>query len=239
MKIISLWSGPRNVSTALMYSFAQLNDVTVIDEPLYAHYLSKTDVTHPGDQEVLETMEHDGTKVLRTIIEQEENKPILFLKNMAHHWIELDDRWLHKFENVFLIRNPEEMLPSLIHQLPHPTLRDTALKTQVDLFEKLTSNGHSPMIVDSKNLLLNPKEILSNLCSHLDISYSPSMLTWPKGARKEDGIWAKYWYHNVHKSEGFSPYSVKNEPFPSSLRPLLEECRPYYNYLYERSIKAN
>ncbi len=239
MKIISLWSGPRNVSTALMYSFAQLDNMTVVDEPLYAHYLSKTDVNHPGDQEVLDTMEHDGKKVLENILSSAQQQPMLFIKNMAHHWIQLENSWLDKFDNIFLIRDPREMLPSLINQLPQPTLRDTGLKTQVDLYKGLISRGHNPMIIDSKNLLLEPKAILSRICNHLDIPFSSSMLHWPKGPRKEDGIWAKYWYQNVHESEGFSPYLPKDVTFPSQLDPLLKECQPYYNYLFDQSLKIN
>lgn len=239
MKIISLWSGPRNVSTALMYSFSQIKGVKVIDEPLYAHYLSKTDVHHPGDDEVLATMEHDGNKVLENLLEQNDHQSVFFLKNMAHHWIELDDHWLDKFENIFLVRDPKEMLPSLINQIPNPTLRDTGLKTQVDIFNKLIADGHSPTIIDSKSLLLNPKDILSKLCDALGIPFNLSMLQWPKGPIKEDGIWAKYWYHNVHQSEGFSPYNPKKETFPYQLETLLAECQPYYNYLYERSLKEN
>ena len=235
MKIISLWSGPRNVSTALMYSFAQRKDTKVIDEPLYAYYLEITGAEHPGREEVLADMSSDGNKVLEDIINSTSDQN-LFLKNMAHHWIDLKDDFLDHFSNIFLIRNPVEMLPSLNKQLQSPVLRDTGLKKQVDLFKHLKSRGQTPMIIDSKRLLQNPSELLKAACESLDLPFDNNMLQWKAGARPEDGIWHKYWYHNVHKSEGFGKYQEKNEPFPDHLKPLLEECLPYYEFLLDQSL---
>lgn len=233
MKIISMWSGPRNVSTALMYSFAQRTDTEVIDEPLYGHYLSKVDVNHPGDREVLDHMEHDGTAVLDNILKSD-HKEILFLKNMAHHWISLNDEYLSAFTNVFLIRDPKEMLASLIHQIPDPVIRDTGLKKQVELYKLLP---HESVVIDSKELLTNPRNILTQLCIELKVPFDPNMLHWKSGPKKEDGIWAKHWYHNVHKSTGFTTYQAKNATIPNNLQPLLDECYSYYNFLYTKSLK--
>lgn len=237
MKIISLWSGPRNVSTALMYSFLQHPAIHTIDEPLYAHYLSRTEVTHPGEEEVLANMEHDGEKVLKGLLKDARDHEILFLKNMAHHWTDLSEHWLEKFENIFLIRDPKEMLPSLVNQLPNPILRDTGLKTQMEIYDLLKSQGKEPTVIDSKHLLKNPKKVLEIVCEKIGIPFTDKMLTWAKGPKVEDGIWAKHWYHNVHKSEGFSPYYAKQEPFPAALNNLLDECMPFYEYLTSKSIK--
>lgn len=239
MKIISFWSGPRNVSTALMYSFAQRPDTTVIDEPLYAHYLSSTGAKHPGMDIVLEKMENNGKRVLEEIYKKAESTPILFLKNMAHHWVDLDNSHLNKMDHVFLIRDPRQMLPSLINQIPNPILRDTGLNLQVDIFNYLCSQGRQPVIIEAKELLINPRNILEQVCTNLNIKFYDEMLSWPSGPKKYDGVWARFWYQNVHKSIGFAPYAEKTEDFPEHIKPLLDECLPYYNQLLTNALKNN
>lgn len=236
MRVISLWSGPRNVSTALMYAFAQRQDCEVVDEPLYAHYLSRVDADHPGRKEILASMNTNGKEVIENQM-RPGIKPIRFLKNMAHHWVELDDSLLHLFYNIFLIRDPREILPSLIKQIPSPILRDTALKRQWELYKKVNNKGKPVAIIDSKHLLMNPSEMLKKACNYLDIPFDTAMLSWQPGAISEDGIWAKYWYHSVHTSSGFQKYKKKEHPFPEKLVPLLKECEPFYNLLSDRSIK--
>lgn len=236
MRPISLWSGPRNVSTALMYSFAQRVDCEVVDEPLYAHYLSRVNVDHPGREEVLATMNHDGKKVLDHLL-LPGAKPLRFIKNMAHHWINLNDELLSKFSNIFLIRDPKEMLPSLINQITEPVLRDTALKSQWELYDKLMNKGVEVAIIDSAQLLMNPEVILKKTCEILQIPFDSNMLHWEKGPIPEDGIWAKHWYQNVHESNGFQPYRKKDTPFPDHLSVLLNECEPYYKLLFKHSLK--
>ncbi|WP_155212606.1 sulfotransferase family protein [Fulvivirga aurantia] len=237
MKIICLWSGPRNVSTALMYSFGNRPDTEIIDEPLYAHYLVQSGADHPGKQQTLTEQENDGNKVIQNLLSYSSDKPVLFLKSMGHHFLNLDHNFLHRFSNIFLIRNPREMLPSLSQQLPNPILRDTALDKQVDLYKRIINLKQEPIIIDARHLLENPEGILGKVCESLDIPFYNSMLSWQAGARKEDGSWAKYWYHNVHKSTGFRAYQKKKASFPASLEPLLNECLPYYQFLYERSLK--
>lgn len=236
MKIVSLWSGPRNVSTALMYAFNQHPDVTVVDEPLYGHYLKITDAEHPGKEEVLATMNTDGNEVLTNLSQAAIDTSILFLKNMAHHFIELDYRWLDKMSNVFLVRDPVEMLPSLSIQIPNPILRDTGLDQQVRLLNYLEEQRIAPVVIQAKVLLQNPENCLARVCEKLDIPFYKEMLRWPEGPIKEDGIWARYWYHNVHKSTGFQPYQEKKAAFPDHLQPLLDECLPYYQKLITYSI---
>ncbi len=210
MKRICLWSGPRNISTALMYSFAQRRDTHVIDEPLYGHYLRITNADHPGREEVIKNMNCDGNSVMRDIMrDKESNFKILFMKQMSHHLQGLDNEFLQKVDNIFLIRDPREVIPSLTIQLPDAKVRDTGLDIQWKLYQLLISKGGNPVIIDSRELLINPEFILTKLCAHLKINYSKEMLSWNPGPINEDGIWSKYWYETVHKSSTFMPYKPK------------------------------
>ena len=157
---------------------------------------------------------------------------------MAHHLIELDFGWLHQEEvvNVFLIRDPEQMLPSLVNQIERPTLRDAAYRKQAELYRELDEAGRSAEVLDSRLLLLDPAGVLEELCRRIGIPFEPAMLRWEAGPRPEDGAWAKYWYHNLHRSTGFAPYREKTAPFPEDLKSLLDECRPHYDFLRERAI---
>lgn len=230
---ICLWSGPRNVSTALMYSFSRRPDTKVIDEPLYGYYLKAFDVDHPGREEVLQHMSADGKHVIDDIILGNYEQPVLFIKNMAHHCYGLPDDFLSGLRNIFLIRDPREMLPSLIKQLPRPVIRDTGLPVQWQLFKNLKGKGKAPLVVDASVLLENPEKILRKICKTLEIAFFSNMLHWPAGPAEADGVWARYWYHSVHASTGFHPYSKKDEKVPPALEPLLQECLVYYNKLKE------
>lgn len=239
MKAVCLWSGPRNVSTALMYSFAERSDTRVIDEPLYGHFLLTTGADHPGREEVMAVVDCDGQRVMHELLTESADDPeVLFMKQMAHHLVHIDDEFLQRTRNIFLIRNPIEMLPSLTIQLPDAQLEDTGLKMQWELFKSLEDQGQTPAIVDSRELLLDPPGVLRQLCDNLDIDYTDDMLSWSAGPRAEDGAWAPYWYHAVHKSTGFSRYVPKKE-FPTHLEPLLAECSPWYDKLYRRAIRAS
>lgn len=235
---INVWSGPRNVSTALMYSFAQRADTRVVDEPLYAHYLRVSHADHPGADEVMAHMSTDATDVIRTTILGPCDRPVLFMKQMAHHLVELDRTFLAQTINVLLVRDPEEMLPSLAETLTHPTLRDTGLAMQSALLAELQALGQTPPVLDAREILLDPPSVLAELCDKLDIAFDPAMLAWPTGPRPEDGIWAKHWYHVVHRSSGFQPYQAKHAPVPEWLQPLLDECRPHYARLARHAIRA-
>jgi hypothetical protein len=236
---INLWSGPRNVSTALMYSFAQRTDTRVVDEPLYGHYLRVSGAEHPGAEEVMAVMECDGARVIQELILGPCDRPVLFMKQMAHHLVEIDRAFLAETANVLLIRDPREMLPSLAKNLTVPTLRDTGLAMQAELYDQLRALGQQPPVLDSKQTLLNPRHVLSRLCAALGIPFTEAMLSWPAGARPEDGIWAKYWYQAVHRSSAFLPYRTKDESFPDPLLPLLHECLPYYDRLAAVAIRAS
>lgn len=235
---ISVWSGPRNVSTALMYSFAQRPDAHVVDEPLYGHYLKTTGAQHPGKDELLRVLETDSDKIIRETILGYEGKSIFFIKNMAHHLTGLDRAFLEKLTNLLLIRDPREMLPSLVNQIPHPVLRDTGLDQQLSLFKNLVAADKPTFIFDSKDLLLNPEGILKEFCRFVGIPFYQEMLSWEPGPRPEDGAWAPYWYHNVHKSTGFAKYEMKKEKISPELQPLMDESVAIYEELYSNAIKV-
>lgn len=239
MQAICLWSGPRNVSTALMYSFAQRSDTRVVDEPLYGHFLRVTGTAHPGRDEVLAKVNCDGDAVMRGLLAEREEpgRKILFMKQMAHHLVDVDRDFMDRTSNVFLVRDPRQMLPSLTIQMPHAQLADTGLETQWRLYRDLAGLGQRPAVLDSRELLLDPRGVLAKLCAHLEIPFTENMLSWPAGPRPEDGIWAPHWYHAVHRSTGFSPY-VEKKDFPQQLEPLLERCQLWYDRLYEHAIRA-
>jgi hypothetical protein len=240
IKRICVWSGPRNISTALMYSFAQRQDTTVVDEPLYAHYLLNTPARryHPGAGEVLADQENDGEKVVQDVILGDYDTPVVFFKQMTHHLVELDWGFLDKTLNVLLTRDPRDMLPSYVKNVEQPTLKDTGYADLVTLLDYLRDRGQTPPVLESKQVLLNPRRVLARLCDQLEIPFDEAMLSWRTGPRTEDGIWAKYWYHSVHRSTGFQPYRPKTDPFPEQLKPLLHSCMPYYERLAELAITA-
>ncbi len=238
---VALWSGPRNISTALMYSFAQRADTTVVDEPLYAHYLSRThaDAYHPGSAEVLATQNNSGAEVIADIFLGEVATPVLFLKNMTHHLVDLDWSFMAEMVNVILTRDPVEMLPSYAKQIPNPSLADTGYAEHLRVLEYLHDLGRDPIVLDGKQVLLNPRGVLQTLCQRIGIPFDAAMLSWPAGPRPEDGSWAPYWYASVHRSTGFQPYKPKTTPFPDRLRPLLAECQPLYKQVSALAIQAN
>ena len=237
---ICLWSGPRNISTALMYSFAQRSDTRIFDEPLYGHYLVNTHAryTHPDAEEVIASMEVDGKTVIQELVLGEHDKPVLFFKHMAHHLVELDWAFMDETINIILTRDPVEVLPSYIKLVNEPTAHDVSYPQQIELLDYLRARGKTPLVLDSRQTLLDPRCVLTKLCQHIGIPFSESMLSWTAGARPEDGVWGKHWYHTVHRTTGFQPYKPKTAPFPDRLRPLLAECQGYYEKLSPLTITA-
>ncbi len=238
-----MWSGPRNISTAMMRAWGNRADTFVTDEPLYAHYLLKTGAPHPGAEEVMAHHETDWRKVVAWLTgglpqrEAASGRSIWYQKHMAHHLLpEIDRVWLDArgLTHAFLIRDPRDMLTSLVKHVPHPTLRDTGLPQQTEIFEHVwrTQGGRVPPVIDARDVLENPRGMLTLLCEALVAPFDEGMLRWPAGGRETDGIWAKHWYSSVEKSTTFEPYTSKNEPVPDGLQPLLRECTRYYERLH-------
>lgn len=240
IKRIALWSGPRNISTALMYSFAQRADTRVYDEPLYGFYLKETAAQeyHPAAEETINSMECNGEQVIKNML-TDESKPVLFFKNMTHHLLDLDTAFLKHTVNVILTRNPKEMIHSFAKVIPNPSLLDLGFEQHAQLVKKLRAFGQEPIIIEGKDILKDPLQGLSQLCDQIGISFDEAMLSWEAGSRPEDGVWAKHWYGNVHSSTGFQPYIEKEVDIPEHLKALEQQCQKLYQEVKERpaSIK--
>ncbi len=237
---IAMWSGPRNISTAMMRAWGARDDTAVVDEPLYAHYLLATSIDHPGRAEVLAAHETDWRRVIAQLVGPiPDDRAILFQKHMAHHLLdEIERGWLTRMRNAFLIRDPREMLISLSRNLPNPSLADTGLPQQVALFEHLTRESADPPVLDARDVLENPRGMLRALCDALDVPFQEAMLSWAPGRRATDGAWAPHWYTNVEGSTGFAPYRAPTAPLPAHLAPLLAECMPHYERLHARRLRG-
>lgn len=241
---IAMWSGPRNISTAMMRSWGSRPDTFVTDEPLYAHYLKSTAADHPGRDEVIASHESDWRTVVQWLTGPVPGaKAIWFQKHMTHHLLPGIDRawlWGAGFRHAFLIRDPEEMLVSLAKVTPNPALADTGLPRQLELFEAERARlGRTPPVIDAADVLSDPRGMLTRLCAALAVPFDERMLRWERGRRETDGVWAKWWYGVVEQSTGFGPYVPRRDRPPERLGPLLEECRRYYDALYRCRIVQN
>lgn len=221
-----------------MYAFDQRDDTVCVDEPLYGYYLARSGAQHPGRDDVVQAMNTDGRAVVAETILGQVDQPVLFCKQMAHHLEGLDWAFLARTVNVLLIRDPREVLPTLTRQLPHAALADTGYATQVRLLDYLDEQGNSPVVLDARELLLNPEFILRGLCTAIEIPFRSCMLSWPAGPKPCDGVWAEHWYHNVHRSTGFAPYRAKTAPLRANLQPLYDQCAPLYRKVYARALRA-
>lgn len=238
-KIIHLLSNPRNISTALMYSFAQRPDTGVIDEPFYAYYLSLVPVLHPGREEVLASQPHTLLEIFDAIRTEATTHPVVFLKNMAHHLIQMDWGFMLPFSNILFIRDPKQIIASFSKVLEKPTMNDIGLEQQSRLFHFLNERlGHPPLVLEAGELLKNPEKILSDLCAALEIPFEEKMLRWEAGGRKEDGVWAKYWYKNVHASTGFGQPPSGEIVLSEHGAELYEAALPHYQFLFDYALKA-
>jgi Sulfotransferase domain len=237
---IAMWSGPRNISTALMRSWGNRPDTAVVDEPLYAHYLKVTGVEHPGRDEVIARHECDWRVVVAGLTGPiPGGRDIYYQKHMAHHLLpEIERDWLADLTHAFLIRDPAEMLTSLIRVTPHPRIEDTGLPQQVRLIQEIEGQTRRlPPIVDSRDVLSDPRGVLGRLCERLGVAFREEMLSWPAGPRDTDGVWARFWYAAVEKSSGFEPYRPKSEPVPAEFAELARECRKLYDWMYARRLR--
>ena len=231
---IAMWSGPRSISTALLRSWGNRPDCAVWDEPLYAHYLTRCTPDHPGINEVVAAHETDWRKVVaRMLGPVPGGRAIFYQKHMAHHLLpNLDRDWVAGLRNALLIRDPGEMLTSLVRVTPRPELSDTGLPQQWELFQDLR-----PPVIDARDVLENPSTMLAKLCARLGVPFTDAMLSWEPGPRSTDGVWAKHWYDAVERSTGFAPYRPKADRVPEELEELHRECLEYYHQLHEQRIR--
>lgn len=229
---IAAWSGPRNISTAMMRSWENRPDTIVCDEPFYAHYLQETGLEHPGRDTVLAHHESNWKKVVEELTGPC-NSPVYYQKHMTHHLLpNIDRAWLDNVTNIFLIRHPREMMTSLVKTIPNPTIEETGLPQQVALFELIRKTSNEvPIVIDSKDLLQQPKNMLSRLCKNLSIPFYDAMLSWPTGKRDSDGIWAPHWYASVEASTEFAPWKPKDTTLPPAFESMCLECTELYEQL--------
>jgi hypothetical protein len=236
---IAMWSGPRNISTAMMRAWGNRPDTFVCDEPLYAHYLAKTRAPHPGIDEVIAHQENDWRKVVAWLTGPvPEGKGIFYQKHMTHHLLpEIDRGWMLQMDNVFLIREPNEVITSLALVTPNPNIEDTGYPQQDEIYRWLTEKtGTAPLVIDARDILENSGRILRLMCDRLNVEFTEAMLSWPPGPRATDGVWAKHWYEAVWQTTSFQPYKPKNRPMPPQLKGLLDETDVLYQRLHEQRL---
>ncbi|WP_246081715.1 HAD family hydrolase [Nocardioides litoris] len=232
---IAMWSGPRNLSTAMMRSWGNRADCTVVDEPLYAAYLTTTGLDHPGRDEVIASQPTDWRAVCAELTAGAVGTPLQYQKHMTHHLLPGIDRGaLGGLQHAFLVRDPERVLTSYAKVREAPTLEDLGLPQQVELFER-----YGGPVVDAADVLRDPRATLGALCAVLDVAFDEAMLTWPAGPRETDGVWAPHWYAGVEASTGFGAESPgAGDSLPDHLQPLLERCRPCYDALAPYRLHA-
>jgi Sulfotransferase domain len=233
---IAMWSGPRNISTAMMRSWGNRADTFVCDEPFYAHYLQATGRDHPGAAEVIADGETDWRNVVQQLTgDVPERKHIFYQKQMTHHLLtQIDRAWLGGLTNCFLIRDPSEVIVSYMKKNDDPTIDDIGFVQQAEIFDWVCANtGAIPAIIDARDVLENPRKILELLCQSVGVEFTDAMLSWPPGLRETDGIWAKHWYGEVATSTSFrSPPPRKSQEVPERLRAVYEQSREPYERLY-------
>lgn len=237
---VAMWSGPRNISTAMMRSWENRGDTAVWDEPLYAYYLNVTGIDHPGAEEIIAAGECGWRKVVARILGPvPDDKSVFFQKHMAHHLLpEIDRAWLREVVNCFLIRNPREVVASYAKARENITIEDVGIVQQAKIFDYVsTASGGDLPVLDARDVLANPRKILEHLCGAIGVEFTPHMLSWPPGPRQSDGVWAKFWYASVHSSTEFQPYTDRRLNLSPDLEAIASACQPYYERLYERRIK--
>src|SRR5579859_1059769 len=231
---LAMWSGPRNISTAMMRSWENREDTAVVDEPLYAHYLIATGVDHPGREEVIASQPGNWRVVTKALTGPiPDHKPIWYQKHMTQHVLQdmaLD--WLDALTNCFLIRRPELVVASFTRTRPDAALWELGFEQQTRIFDHLSQRlGMAPLVLDAEDILRAPAAMLRALCTKLGIPFSERMLHWPAGPRASDGVWAPHWYAAVERSTGFEAYATRSPTLTDYQRDLAEQCRPHYQAL--------
>jgi hypothetical protein len=232
---LAVWSGPRNISTAMMRAWESRGDCAVVDEPLYAHYLEHTGLDHPGSEAVIAAGETDWRKVAARLTGSvPDGKAIWYQKHMTHHLLpHIGREWLGGLTHVFLIRDPREVLLSYIRSRPSVTAEDIGVVQQLEIFEHVQSAcGVSPPVIDAGEFLKAPEAHLRALCANLGVRFTPRMLSWPPGPRESDGVWAPYWYNAVLRSTGFERYRVRDRQVPEEFQRIIDAVMPAFDALF-------
>lgn len=238
---IAMWSGPRNISTAMMRSWENRGDCAVSDEPLYAAYLATTGLDHPGRDEVIAAGETDWRRVVDGLLGPPPGGAALwYQKHMSHHLLpEMEVDWVLRLHNVLLIRDPAEVVSSYIKSRATVTPEDIGLPQQGRLFDLLRERqGETPPVIDAGDFLRAPEAHLRALCARLGIAFTPRMLSWPPGPRDSDGVWAPYWYDAVRQSTGFEPWRARETALTGDAAAVAEACRPVYERLRAFRIRV-
>lgn len=237
---IAMWSGPRNISTAMMRSWENRADTQVVDEPFYAYYLAQTKADHPMAKDVLASQPNSWQEVSEQLSQDQYRNNIFYQKHMTHHMLDnIDLTWTKKLRHCFLIRNPLFVINSYVKKMPSVSTEDIGIKRQLELYQQITDiTGQNIPIIDSKDVLINPRGILSKLCENLGINFDENMLSWPKGKRSSDGVWAEHWYENVEASNSFSPYQEPSIKLSIEQMQLAQENDNYYQQLFKNRIIA-
>jgi hypothetical protein len=236
---IAMWSGPRNISTAMMYAFGNRPDCRAWDEPFYAFSLVNHGNDHPMRDKIIAANEQDWDKLVAACL-RPADKPVFYQKHMTHHMLKGFDRaWLHQLRNAFLIRSPERVLASYARKWSDVTLRDIGFVEQADIFAAVADKlGTAPPVIDADDVLADPRGSLTALCRSLGLAFDEHMLKWPKGPKPFDGVWAPHWYNAVWESTGFGAPLVASETLPPHLQKIADEARPYYARLQAHRLKA-
>jgi hypothetical protein len=230
---LAMWSGPRNISTALLRSWENRPDTRVVDEPLYAYYLNETGLNHPGRDEVIAAGETSWPVVV-----DELTAPVggvYYQKHMTHHLIaQLPRDWILSLTNVLLIRDPAEVVASYVHSRTDVVAEDIGLVQQNELYDQI---GTDVPVIDAADFLRNPEAYLRWLCDYVDVDFTDRMLHWPPGPRDSDGIWAPYWYDAVLASTGFEPYRPRDIELAGAGLEAAQRSHPYYDRLHEARLR--
>lgn len=236
---LAVWSGPRNISTALMRSWENRDDCVVSDEPLYAHYLSKTGLDHPGREAVISAGETDWPKVVAALVGPlPRGAQISYQKHMAHHLLPHIGRgWLAGLTNVMLIRAPADVIVSYRNSRMQLEPADLGLLQQRELYAYLESVDARPPVIDAADFLRAPEAYLRWLCDLIGVPFTLAMLRWPPGPRESDGVWAPYWYSAVLASTGFRPYRSHPVDLEPTEAAVARACRPAYDELAEVRLR--
>jgi hypothetical protein len=239
MTILAMWSGPRNISTAMMYAFANRADCEAWDEPFYGFSLKHRGNDHPMRDEIIASMETDWHKLVAKCTTPS-SRPLLYQKHMTHHMLEGYDRsFIRRLTNAFLIRDPQRVLASYVQKWDNVDLRAIGFIEQAEIFDMVSQLlGHAPPVIDSDDVLDNPRGVLTKLCNACGIAFDEAMLNWPKGPKACDGVWAPHWYNAAWASEGFAAPSKKQVTLPTHLQKIADEAQPYYGRLKAHALAA-